>query len=87
MAKFVVCPECEGEGYLGTLGAFTADELYESYGDDYIVEYIANHEASKTACAFCNGHRVITQDQMADHADWQEYEAEKAAESRFSGGY
>lgn len=57
MPKFHVCPECEGEGYVGTLGALTADEMHEWY--DSTDEYLSAHEVSKEACAYCKGQRVV----------------------------
>lgn len=80
MSKFVVCPGCEGEGYVGTLGAFTSSEFYDYYDD--VEEYNHAHEASKQACAFCEGQRVVTQDKNAKYQDYLEYEAERNAERR-----
>jgi hypothetical protein len=85
MAKYVVCPECEGEGYIGTLGSFTASELSEWY--DETDDYLSAHEASKTACAFCEGNRVVTDVRDKEYAEYLEYQAERAAESRYCGGY
>lgn len=80
MAKYLVCPECEGEGYLGTLGAFTPYELAEYYDD--ADDYMRAHEMSKEACSFCKGERVVTEAQNAEYDDYLEYEAERAAERR-----
>jgi hypothetical protein len=85
MAKYVVCPECEGEGYVGTLGDYTPDEFNEAFADesdgpwDY---YSRLHEASKQACDFCKGNRVVTQAELAEYQDYLEYEAERNAERR-----
>lgn len=81
-----VCPECEGEGYLGTLGAFTPDEFHENFDDgsygafDY---YTDLHNASKQACAFCKGMRVVNDERLAEHEDYLEYQAERAMEQRY----
>ena len=80
MAKFLVCPECEGEGYVGTLGAFTPGEFWEQFDDAQ--EYLEMHEASKQACAFCNGQRVVTSEKNDEYQDYLEYEAERNAERR-----
>jgi RecJ-like exonuclease len=85
MSKFTVCPACEGEGYVGTLGAFTPDEFYEAFDD--IDDYENAHEASKVACKCCNGKRVVTQTELAEYEEYLDYEAEKSAESRYFGGY
>ena len=83
--KFVVCPECEGEGYLGTLGAFTGEELSQWYDDPS--DYMYAHEMSKVACSFCEGQRVVTADRNAEYEDYLEYQAERNAEMRYCGGY
>ena len=79
--KFTVCPECEGEGYVGTLGAYTADEFHEAFED--FDEYSTIHEASKVACVCCKGLRVVTAERLAERQEEREYEAEVAAERRF----
>lgn len=80
MTKYHVCPECEGEGYLGTLGDFTPSELSEWY--DETDEYLSAHEASKEACAYCKGQRVVTSERLAEWNDYVEYAMERAAEQR-----
>lgn len=81
MSKFLVCPECEGEGYVGTLGAFTSDEFDHEFDGawDY---YTALHEMSKEACAFCKGQRVVTAARNAEWNDYVEYAMEREAERR-----
>lgn len=80
MPKFVVCPECEGEGYVGTLGAFTVDEMYEYFdGPD---DYSEAHEASMEPCACCKAQRVVTAEQIEEWNECLEYEAERNAERR-----
>jgi hypothetical protein len=83
--KYVVCPECEGEGYIGGLGAFTPAEFTEWYGS--ADEYMEAHEASKQACDFCKGMRVVSESMMEGYEEYLEYEAEKSAYSRMTGGY
>lgn len=85
MAKYSVCPECEGEGYVGTLGAYTSDEFEQAFED--FDEYSALHEASKVACSCCKGQRVVTAERLAERDDELAYEAEVRAESRYGGGY
>lgn len=77
MPKYIVCPECEGEGYVGTLGSYTADEFRETFED--VCEYRALHEASKEWCPCCRSQRVVTAERLAE---WDE-EAEIAAEQRY----
>lgn len=81
MPKFVVCPECEGEGYVGTLGAMTWQEMTEWY--DEPEDYSAAHEASKEHCRCCNAQRVVTAEQIEEWNERLEYEAERAAEFRY----
>jgi len=80
-----VCPECEGEGYVGTLGAFFPGELGEWYDD--AEDYLSAHEASKTACSFCKGMRVVSDVVMSGYEEYLEYEAEKSTYSRMTGDY
>jgi hypothetical protein len=83
-SKYAVCPACEGEGYVGSLGAFTSDEFHESFVD--ADDYMDAHEASKVACECCNGLRVVT---PADVAEWHERvedERMRAAEMGYFGG-
>lgn len=77
---YQVCPDCEGEGFVGTLGAYTRDEFDEAFED--ADEYFAIHEASKQACAFCKGQRVVTDERMAEWEEECEYRAERRAEQR-----
>lgn len=79
--KFVVCPECEGEGYVGTLGAFTRDELDESFED--FQDYVDTHERTKAACPCCKAQRVVTPERLAKREEELEYEAEVRAEQRW----
>jgi hypothetical protein len=81
MAKFNVCPECEGEGYLGTLGAFTPGEFWEQFDDAQ--EYLEMHEASKAPCDYCKGMRVVNDERLAEYEDYLEYQAERAMEQRY----
>lgn len=81
MSKFSVCPECDGEGSMGTLGAFTADEMAESF--DSHDDYVEAHEYSKRPCSTCKGLRVVTAERMAEVQEEREYAAEVAAEQRY----
>lgn len=81
MSKYVICPECEGEGYIGTLGAFTPAEMEEYFGND-VEDYYYAHETSAERCAFCNADRVVTAERNAEWDDYREYQAERAAEQR-----
>lgn len=66
-SKYVVCPTCEGEGYVGTLGAYTADEFAEAFESQE--SYAELHEASKQACPCCHGKRVATPDEIEAEKD------------------
>lgn len=80
MPKFIICPECEGEGYVGTLGAFTSTEFYDYF--EGAEDYADAHEASKERCRCCNAQRVVTAEQIEEWNDRLEYEAERNAERR-----
>lgn len=84
-SKYRVCPRCEGEGYVGTLGAYTQDEFAESF-EDYD-EYVEMHEASKQQCECCKGMRVVTREQLAEYDDMIEDMRMRQAESGYFYGY
>lgn len=81
MSKYTVCPNCEGEGYVGTLGVFTMDEFDEAFNGD-ADDYHRMHKVSQEHCKCCKGRRVVTAEDEAEWADECEYEAERAAERR-----
>jgi hypothetical protein len=83
--KYSVCPECEGEGFVGTLGAFTPGELHDYY--DTPDDYRDAHRASLVPCDCCKGQRVVTAQDLAEYEERAEYEAERRAESRYCGMY
>jgi uncharacterized protein YbaR (Trm112 family) len=83
--KFVVCPECEGEGYVGTLGAYTSDEFEQAF--DSYESYSELHEVSKVACPCCKARRVVTSEELAKREEEMAYEAEVRAEQRMMGYY
>lgn len=83
MAKYVVCPACDGEGYVGTLGAYTSDEFSEAFED--FNEYSDLHEASKEQCPCCKGKRVATAEDIERWNDDVAYQREMAAESGYFG--
>lgn len=66
MAKYIVCPECEGEGFVSAIGAFTSSDMDEWYGDDisardeFISAYSMRGGAYDEKCPCCKGERVIT---------------------------
>ncbi len=81
MSNYVVCPECEGEGWFGTLGSYSPDEFEDSF--ESVEEYDRMHEISKEACSFCNADRVVTAERNAEWDDYREYQAERAMEQRY----
>ena len=58
--KFQVCPECDGEGFQGTLGAIFPSEEENGFFDDYL----AVNRASQEKCTCCKGKRVVTADDL-----------------------
>ena len=73
--KFVVCPRCDGEGYVSKLGAFTSSDLDEWYGQDadersgFVAEYTTRGGAYDEQCPVCRGQRVVTKAEVeAMHA-------------------
>jgi hypothetical protein len=84
-SKYVVCPKCEGEGYVSKLGAFTGADLDEWYGDsderyEFIEQYTERGGIYDERCPFCRGQRVV---ESAGLEERLEYEAELAAEARW----
>lgn len=73
MPDFIVCPECEGHGYFGTLGEMTPEEFTEWYGDDADA-YRAQHYASRVPCMCCKGSRVVTPKRAAE---WEREDEER----------
>lgn len=83
--KYKVCSVCEGEGFVGTLGAYTSDEFAEAFED--VDEYRELHEASKEPCPCCKGKRVSTSKDRKRYRDQLQWEAEARAEQRYAGCY
>lgn len=86
MAKFQVCPDCEGEGTVDNFGAFTTENLDEWYGDsierdEFMEDYMAGRIGRKI-CSYCNGNRVVTEEQIDSYQDELDYRAEVEAEMR-----
>lgn len=82
LAKWEVCPECEGEGTNRSahLGAFTREELYEQ-GEEFVHDYFAGHY--DRSCEECGGLRVVLvpDEERADPEllkRWQEQQDEEA---------
>lgn len=85
MAKFEVCPRCNGEGFVSKLGDFTAEWVDENYGPDaeeFMAEYLKRGGAYDEFCPFCKGERVVTAERLAEAEAEAEYEAERQAEIR-----
>ena len=76
--KIKACVACGGEGYIGTLGAFTHGDIDEWY--DSPEDYLSAHEASKERCACCKGKRVCTKAEQAAYREECEYQRERLAE-------
>jgi len=91
--KFIVCPACDGEGYVSDIGAFTGADMDEWYGgdqgarDEFVSEYRTRGGAYDKACDACKGERVLSAAQLAELAERVAYEAECAAEAHANGGY
>lgn len=81
MAKYSVCYVCRGEGYVGTLGAYTSDEFGQAFED--FDSYSELHEMSKAPCELCKGRRVVTPDELKEWDEMVELRAMEAAERRF----
>ena len=89
ISKFVVCPECEGEGYRSKLGAFGALDMDEWFGDDFderddfVAEYTRRGGAYDEPCPLCKGQRVTTPREVADWEDEADMRHEMAMEARY----
>lgn len=83
--KYVVCPRCEGTGYVSKLGDFTREWVAEEFGPDaeeFIAEYTKPGGAYDEFCPECKGNRVVTAEQIEEYREQLEYEAERQAEIR-----
>ena len=86
-SRYVVCPACEGEGYVSKVGAFTSSELDEMFGgdyderDDFHREYARRGGAYDEPCPCCKGQRVATKEQVERWEFSQEMDAQYRAES------
>ena len=84
-SKYVVCPDCEGEGSHGPGFVWTQDEIDEQFRD---LEDFANMQARlragefNTPCEFCEGKRVVTREQAEGWQEELEYRAMVEAERR-----
>lgn len=83
MSKYIVCPHCEGEGYIGTLGSYTVAEFEESF--ESFETYSELHNASKVPCPACHARRVITRQELKAHEARLIDEATQRAEMRMYG--
>lgn len=81
--RFVVCPECEGEGSHGPGFVWTQDEVEQEDPEEFAEMQAALRRGQfDVPCEFCHGQRVVTQDQLDEHRDWLDYQAEVEAERR-----
>lgn len=99
MAKFVVCPECDGEGTLGPGFVYTQADREEQFdGPDEFADHIEDirNGVYDSPCGTCKGQRVVVDIEEFDGETttaaqrWQmerEYRAEVAAEQRYFGYY
>lgn len=83
MSKYQVCPQCEGEGLVDGLGAYTSDEFAESFMD--FEEYQDMWAVARKACPLCHGKRVATQADIDEDLDRREAQAMMRAECGIYG--
>lgn len=85
--KYQVCPNCDGEGFTSTLGAFTGADVAEWFGDDpeeredFRAEYTRRGGVYDETCRCCKGQRVVTTERLHEWRDEQRLDAEQRAES------
>lgn len=83
-AKFVVCPECEGEGKIGPGFVWTVDQIDQADPDEFWEMQRELREGQyDVRCPYCEGKRVV--DAEGWEAKWEDecdYRAEVAAERR-----
>mgnify|MGYP006365238893 FL=1 len=88
MAKWIVCPECKGEGSHMTPSlrneAFTREDF--DADPDFEEGYFGGRY--DVTCTLCKGARVVdgSPEAEADRTADREYAAEVAAEQRYFGG-
>jgi hypothetical protein len=89
MSKFVVCPDCEGEGTHGPGFVWTQDQIAEDYDGFVETQEMLRAGMFDEPCSWCKGQRVVPavdeDGYTADEAYQAEidYRAEVAAERRF----
>lgn len=94
MAKFEICPRCQGEGKHvnpSIDGNGLSSEYFDEMGDDFREDYFSG--VYDVTCHECNGQRVVkaheakTQEEL-DEEEWdREWAAEMRKESMMLGEY
>lgn len=89
MPKFVVCPDCQGEGTKGPGFVYTAEEIHEQFAPGEFEEFAEQMREGvfDEVCSYCRGKRVVEAvvDGVPAEQRWREeceYRAERDAEMR-----
>lgn len=83
-AKWVVCPDCHGDGSHGPGWVWTQDDVAQEDPEEF-AELQADLRAGKydVPCEFCKGARVVTPEHAAEYEEELEYRHLVEMEQRF----
>ena len=80
--KYMVCPDCGGEGKHVLHGmAFTSSDIEEAGGDEFVEDMLSG--MYDTVCETCGGQRVILKSERQDYYD----RLQEAHVMRMESGY
>ena len=66
--KWIVCPDCDGEGKHALHGiALTQDDIEEAGGEEFLDDYMSG--AYDTVCETCKGRTTVRESQLEDYYD------------------
>lgn len=94
-SKYVVCPECKGEGKVGPGFVWTQEDMAQEDPEEFAeTQRMLREGHFDVACEFCKGQRVVEDVEEFEGVrttaeerwrDFREYRAEVAAEQRHFG--
>lgn len=83
-SKYVVCPDCRGEGSFGPGWVWTQDEVAQEDPDEFAdMQRRLRAGEFNVPCGFCKGQRVVTREQEEGWEAEMEMRAMERAERAF----
>lgn len=83
MPKYVVCPECDGEGKKGPGFVWTESDMAQEDPEEFAqMQRDLRVGRYDVPCWFCEGQRVVTNERRTEYREELEYRAEVEAERR-----